>query len=261
MATRICRANLLDGITAITDGAGAAKTAASGYAATAMTDSRLAPCWRSAAAATTHTVVFELASSQGANFLGMFDVRPDSATVSSIYLDYSTTSNSLGFTTNAIALSLGTRRDGSAGAWSATARWWKLTITLSGSDTLEIGEVVLGTKTDLSRSHATENTSHQFDTQVNKSRGGVAWATRHAEEVVGFNLDWSITDSATRGEILTAHRALYGAKNTVVLLPDSATQTACYHGRIEDIMQYEYDYPIYSGISWAFVESGRTIRG
>ena len=134
-------------------------------------------------------------------------------------------------------------------------------ITLSASDFLEVGETVLGIKTDLARAHSKESITSNFSTNINTTRSGISWATKHAEETMGLDLEWTVTDSTTHTQLLATQRALYGAKTPLVLLPDSSAATAVYHGRIGDVLSWEYDYPIYNGIAWQFLESGRTLRG
>lgn len=240
-------------------------SAATGYAAADLSDGVLGRAWKSSASAASFTFTYDLGSSQVVSLAAVFDA--DNATSAGAWGSPAVTvqtSVNIGFgsPTTVGTFSLTSRGDGyvdiRTGGVGVSSRYWRFTITPSASATIEVGELWLGTLTELTRGFADRSDSVEYRTIVNESDTGNEFATAVADYRHRFALGWDAMTSANLAEFRTVHEAVAGRRNPFVLVPDHTAGVA-YHGRIGDELSWQHDDPIRKGVGLEFVESGRAL--
>ena len=114
---------------------------------------------------------------------------------------------------------------------SGSYRYWKLVVSDGGnSSNLKIGELILGTHTELSQNYNWgRSDTDEYINLVDLTEYQQAWVYELTEQKK-FTLGFFVDDT-TRAEIITWHTAVKGKLYPFVFIPDSA-EADCYYMRL-----------------------------
>lgn len=252
MAIRTSLANLLYGKLPTS-----APSTATGYSTANLTDNVMARPWKSSASATSFSFYYDLTTSPPAiDYAAAFDARASTGGVTGIKV-YSSADG----VTYALRATIGpnSRGDGCKGFPAVSARYWWIEVLTSVSATLSVGLLWLGVKTDLSKSYSVRQQDQLRNTVVNETEGGGVFVARLASYRRKVALVFSPLTAAQSDSVQVAIDSLDGAFNSLVLQPDSATESDVLHGRLANDAPWEFDGLQYTGRLLDFTESGRAL--
>jgi hypothetical protein len=244
---------------AITDGAGAAITPASGFSVADLYDGTVERTCR-LSAASSHQIVVSFTDNEAFTSGGAFDLVPGSGASISSVAWYNGATNLLA-TTLVAYLPMNSRGDGWR-TWNAPTaqKHWRIVVTLTASATLTIGELWLGQHVTLPKTFSTITRSPQRHTVVNVSSAGARRRARFGPKQESFGLDFAPLSEGQDDAVLAVIDAADGAYSEIVLRPDTERLTDVYFGTIEDQTSASEDAShLRMGRSLLFSESGRSL--
>lgn len=257
MAFRYVYDNAARGATSFGDGAGGALLTATGFAAGDLVDGTLGRSWRSSASATTHEISIGLSHSSW-NFVAAFDVRATDGTLPTDVKFHAGPTISGAW----IAIASGTpnaRGDIGGGLSAAADDHLKIVVTFATAKTLRIGEIYAGNSIDLTRTFADRSDEHVYPVIENETQAGDVYRAGIGERRRTISMGWDSMSISNRDEIEAMLDAFSSQTLPCVIVPDTASPTAIFHGHLAARWSESVDDPIRSQISLSFREDGRGI--
>lgn len=257
MAFRYVHTNVARGATAFGDSAGGALGTATGFAAGDLVDGTVGRSWRSSASSATHTLAIRMGSATW-SFVSVFDCRATDGTIPTDVKFYSGPSIS-GAWTQVASGTPNARGDLGGGLSAAADDYLKILVTFGSAKTLRIGEVFVGTSADLTRTFADRTDAHRYHVIENETQAGDVFRASYGKRTRTISMGWDSMSIANRDELETMLDAFSSQSLPCVIVPDTTTTSALYHGHLAATWSENVDDPIRSDISLTFTEDGRGI--
>lgn len=237
----------------IQDGAGGLLPSAAGFPAVNLGSGRLDKPWKRSSASASFSIAVDLGAAKTITQIALLDVYAASG-IDDISYEFGTSMVAWGV--GAGGFTGGNRRDWAA-FLNVSKRYMKINIVLPGAaEVVSVGQLVIGSYTELTMGPADVNVSAEAQTAVNGSQ-----ATKRGEERIRLDLRWGRSNSTPHSELLAFQRTVRGALNPFLLTPDSSAPESVYFGRIQDSLRWNVSTPVYGGHAWQFEEMERVLRG
>lgn len=238
---------------------GGALSTASGYSSADLVDGTVERFWRTGlTAATDFNIAFDLGAAGGWDTVAVFDVRATDGTLpTAVQIDFgSSMSVWPGVDEN---LTMNSRGDGWLQPTETITRYVLIHVAFASAKLLRIGEIAFGTKTDLTRQFTDRSDMHDARLVENESAAGSVYRARVGKQRRVLSLAWDKLTETERAELAAMFTDADDGLQPTILLPDSYRPEDIFHGRLPTSWSEVIDEPLFDGISFDFVESGRAL--
>lgn len=260
MAFRVLDISYLRNLAA---GAITAPAAAAGYSVSSLVDDGLDAAWRANGAAAGVTIECDLGAVYNLNCGAIFGVRGVAGGVAAVSgIQFQRYDAGSGTWVWLGSIGVPNARGDLFRSWTLVgAQLVRVGIDFSSAQVAEVREICVGECYDLTRMPERDERAEDHGTLGNRLATGGWDGVQLRDRQMSLRFRWPSLLEAEADELIGWAQATRGQAQACVIQPSTDRPAEVFHGRIQDVVEWDVRYPLWRGLEMEFDESGRGLQG